>query len=494
MSKDLPLGEALVVHGHLNREQLNCCLASLREKRTEGQERVRLGDVLVELGFLTRQQVEDFVDGLHGRGSNRIRSEQAIEPYEFISTSSVDAPAVRYLNNLFRMAAREGISDVHFEDNHQGCQIRFRERGVLVIRDQVTQAFSREFDSKIRSKCRLSLVDRNVPLDSKFNYKVDGRDVDVRVSILPLADGKQSIVCRLLDSKANLITLDDIEMPSDIRRAINHAISQPQGLFLVTGPTGSGKTTTLYGILKKLNTPEVKIITAEDPIEYQIAGISQSQMSGKLTFATALKSMLRQDPDIILVGEIRDGETAKIAVQASLTGHIVLSTVHTNSALVTLERMLEMGVNPNALSASMGAFMAQRLVRKLCNYCKTPVVVTDYDRHQMIGAGIPEADAMKVEYVYEHNHEGCEHCNSGWAGRLPIFELFISTNEVRLAIEAGDIKQLEVAAKKQPHYRTLGHHAMQVAIEGKTTLLEAMAATGSTLVDLDEEEESASAC
>ncbi|NVZ11775.1 type II/IV secretion system protein [Allochromatium humboldtianum] len=413
----------------------------------------------------------------------RIHQEIAQEPREFISTSATDAMAVRYLNELFRNAARRGISDVHFEDREGACVIRFRHNGEMEETDRVSLNYSREFDGKIRMKCKLSLSERMSPLDGKFRFEVDGRDVDVRVSILPLAHG-QSIVCRLLDQKANLINLDDIDMPGDIRAAIGHIIAQPQGLFLVTGPTGSGKTTTLYGILQQLNTPDVKILTVEDPVEYRLPGISQAQTNPKLTFASALKSMLRQDPDIILVGEIRDSETARIATQAALTGHIVLSTLHTNSALVTLNRLLDLEVDPHALGAAMGGFMAQRLARRLCPYCRCPRSLTEDARYQMRYAGVTEELMPPETVIYEPG--GCPQCRDGWNGRIPVFELVTATPDVRLAIEEGNLKGLERAAHTQPQYRSLGRHAMQLVLEGRTSLLEAMAVTGSTQVQLDE--------
>jgi len=414
----------------------------------------------------------------------RAFQEIAQEPPYFISTSATDGIPVRYLNELFQRAARERYSDVHFEDTPKGCTIRVRSNGEMRILDTVSSNFSREFDSKIRMKCKLPLMDRMIPLDGKFRFEVDERFVDVRVSILPLAEG-QSIVCRLLDQQANLIQLDDIPMPEGIRHAINHIISQPQGLFLVTGPTGSGKTTTLYGILDKLNTPDIKIITIEDPVEYKMAGINQAQCNNKLTFASALKSMLRQDPDIILVGEIRDSDTARIATQAALTGHIVLSTLHTNTALVTLNRMLDLDVDPHALSAAMGGFVAQRLVRKLCPHCRRPRDITPDSIEQLRYNGIDFSTLNHPGIVYEPG--GCEHCRDGWVGRLPVFELVTSTPQVRLAIEQGDLKALERAAHLQSQYWTLGHHAMQLVLEGKTSMAEALAITGSTIVEVEDE-------
>jgi type II secretory ATPase GspE/PulE/Tfp pilus assembly ATPase PilB-like protein len=334
-------------------------------------------------------------------------------------------------------------------------------------------------------KCKLSLVDRLTPLDGKFRFDVDGRFVDVRVSILPLGSG-QSIVCRLLDQSASLMKLDDLRMPEDIRSAIRHVISQPQGLFLVTGPTGSGKTTTLYGVLQQLNNHGVKIITIEDPIEFRIKGISQAAVNLKLTFSGALRSMLRQDPDVILVGEIRDSETARIAVQAALTGHIVLSTLHTNSATITMSRLLDLDVDPNALAAAMGGFMAQRLVRVLCGQCKISTPFDDYTKKQMLDTGIDPSRVAEAHEIWIHNPDGCPACNNGWTGRAPVFELILPTPDVRLAVEESNLKSLERAARLQPQYRTLAQHAMEMVLAGETSMIEAMSVTGSTMVLLED--------
>ena len=414
------------------------------------------------------------------------------EPMEFISTGGNDRAAVEYLNALFIRAAREGVSDVHFEDSGAQCFVRFRNRGVLSIVDVVSNAMSDQFNAKIRMKARMPLVERMTPLDGKLAFEVDGRVVDVRVSILPLGTG-ESIVCRLLDQSAHLMKLDDLRMPEDIRAAIRHIIAQPQGLFLVTGPTGSGKTTTLYGILQQLNTEQVKIITIEDPIEFRIQGIVQAATNLKLTFAKALKSMLRQDPDVILVGEIRDAETAGLATQAALTGHIVLSTLHANSATITLNRMLDLDVDPNALSAALAGFLAQRLVRTVCPHCRIPHTLDKYVRAQIVSAGMGEQEVDAIGEIYEHNPEGCPECHGGWSGRTPVFEIILAAPEVRLAVEQGDLMALRAAAALQPQYRTLAHDAYRLVAQGLTTVGEAMAVTGSAMVaSVDETEEESS--
>jgi len=396
---------------------------------------------------------------------------------EFISTSSKDAPIAAYMNDLFREAARRGASDVHFDDQESDCLVRFRLRGELQEEGRLTLAIGREVDRKIRSRCRFSLIETQAPQDGKFEMSVDGRNVEFRVSILPLARG-QSIVCRLLDKSENLTPLSKMEMPADIHAALQRVISQPQGMLMVTGPTGSGKTTTLYGVLLQLIKPAVKIITIEDPVEYRIEGLTQAQVNPKLAFAKALKAMLRQDPDVILVGEIRDDETAGIAAQSALTGHLVLTTLHTNSALMTLSRMLDLKVDPNVLAASMGGILAQRLVRRLCQHCRLAAPLTHEVAKLIEKSGVPAETISAHSSLYTHNPHGCEHCKSGWSGRKGIYELLLPTQAVRLAIEESSLKDLARAAETQPQYRTLLHDAMLNVLSGDTSLAEALDVTG----------------
>ena len=252
--------------------------------------------------------------------------------------------------------------------------------------------------------------------------------------------------------------------------------------ILMIGPTGSGKTTTLYGILKQINSPAVKTMTIEDPIEFRIQGIVQAATNLKLTFARALRAMLRQDPDVILVGEIRDEETAGLATQAALTGHIVLSTLHANSATVTLNRMLDLEVDPNALSAALGGFLAQRLVRTLCPHCRLQQPLDGYIRSQIIEAGVSEQEIDAIGLIYTNNPSGCSHCHDGWLSRTPVFEIILATPEVRIAVEHGDLKALKAAAALQPQYRTLSHDAYRLVAKGITSVGEAMAVTGSAMV------------
>ena len=409
----------------------------------------------------------------------RVQHEVAEDPTQFISTSATDRAAVDYLNQLFRDAARKGASDVHIEIRKDGGMVRLRIQGELETVATARLQDAREYNNKIRMKCKLALIEHQSSLDGKFRFDVDGRFVDVRVSILPLPDG-QSIVCRLLDQSKSLKKLSELSMPDYVRQGINHIIQQPQGLFLVTGPTGSGKTTTLYGVLQQLNTPKVKIITIEDPIEFEINGIVQACLTPKMSFAGALKSMLRQDPDAILVGEIRDTETARIAVQAALTGHIVLSTLHTNSATLTLNRLIDLGVDPNSLSAAMGGFMAQRLVRSLCPHCRRQVPINAAHVNMIVSTGIEAEHVANFAHLYEVNPHGCAECIEGWKGREPIFELILPTPEAQIAIDTVNFKGFAQAANSQTQYTTLKQSAMLLVLQGITTLQEAIAVTGSS--------------
>ena len=245
-------------------------------------------------------------------------------------------------------------------------------------------------------------------------------------------------------------------------------------------------TASLYGILKQLNSPSIKTMTIEDPIEFRIQGIVQAATNLKLTFAKALRAMLRQDPDVILVGEIRDAETAGLATQAALTGHIVLSTLHANSATVTLNRMLDLEVDPNALSAALGGFLAQRLVRTLCPHCKHPQPLDGYIRRQIKEAGVSEEESDAIGVIYRENPEGCDHCHEGWSGRTPVFEIILATPDVRIAVERGDLAALKAAALLQPQYRTLSHDAYRLVALGVTSVSEAMAVTGSSMIVSDD--------
>ncbi|RMD68841.1 MAG: type II/IV secretion system protein [Gammaproteobacteria bacterium] len=326
----------------------------------------------------------------------------------------------------------------------------------------------RDMEAKIRMKAKLPLSERRAPLDGRFHIEAEGRMVDMRLSIVPTRTG-QSIVCRLLDQANAGRRLDEIDMTPAARKVMDDILAHPNGLFLVTGPTGSGKTTTLYAALNEVNTPERKVITVEDPVEYRLRRGCQINVDETNTFARALRAILRQDPDVILVGEIRDAETARIAVQAAMTGHLVLSTLHANDAATSITRLADLGVDPFTLGVALRAVSAQRLVRRLCT-CAVPVPPGPDEALWLERFGI-QGDLFYVP-------AGCERCGDGFAGRIPVIEMIAVDPPVRAAIDQGDVQAIRKAAMAQPQFETLAQAGARLAREGKTTLAEAIRITG----------------
>ena len=339
-----------------------------------------------------------------------------------------DAPVIRMINALFAQAARDGASDIHIEPFETHSVVRYRVDGTL--RDVVSprKALHAALISRIKIMAHLDIAEKRLPQDGRIALRVGGRPIDVRVSTLPTGHGERAVL-RLLDKEAGRLQLEKLGMAPGVLRQLDRLIRQPHGIVLVTGPTGSGKTTTLYAALSRLDASTSNILTVEDPIEYDLAGISQTQVNAKIdmSFALALRAILRQDPDVIMIGEIRDLETAQIAVQASLTGHLVLATLHTNDAVSAVTRLTDMGVEPFLLSSSLMGVLAQRLVRKLCPACKKPSM----------------QDGARV-----FQPVGCEACNhTGYAGRSGIHELFTVDDEARRLIHEGsDERELRRAA------------------------------------------------
>lgn len=339
-----------------------------------------------------------------------------------------DAPVIRMINALFAQAARDGASDMHIEPYETHSVVRYRVDGVL--RDVVSprKALHSALISRIKIMAHLDIAEKRLPQDGRIALRVGGRPIDVRVSTLPTGHGERAVL-RLLDKEAGRLQLEKLGMSPSVLAQLDHLIRQPHGIVLVTGPTGSGKTTTLYAALARLDASTSNILTVEDPIEYDLPGISQTQVNAKIdmTFALALRAILRQDPDVIMIGEIRDLETAQIAVQASLTGHLVLATLHTNDATSAVTRLVDMGVEPFLLASSLLGVLAQRLIRKLCPECRTPETLPD------------------GTVVYRP--VGCEACNhTGYSGRSGIHELFTVDEDVRRLIHEGRDEQ---AIRKQ---------------------------------------------
>jgi general secretion pathway protein E len=331
------------------------------------------------------------------------RMMQALPAVEDLLEASDDAPIIRMLNALLTQAARDGASDIHIEPYERHSSVRFRIDGTLREVVQPNRALHAALISRLKIMAELDIAEKRLPQDGRISLRLGSKAVDVRVSTLPSAHGERSVL-RLLDKSEARLTLEAVGMQGRVLQQVEQLIGQPHGILLVTGPTGSGKTTSLYAALQRLDAAHNNILTVEDPIEYELSGVGQTQVNAKidLTFAKALRAILRQDPDVIMIGEIRDFETAQIAIQASLTGHLVLATLHTNDAASAVTRLTDMGVEPFLLSSSLLGVLAQRLVRQRCKAC----------------AG-----------------QGCDACgHTGYAGRTGIFELLVATDEVRAQI------------------------------------------------------------
>ncbi|MFE8049569.1 type II secretion system ATPase GspE [Brenneria goodwinii] len=379
-----------------------------------------------------------------------------------------DAPIIRLINAMLTEAIKEKASDIHIETYERHLQIRFRVDGVLREILRPRRKLASLLVSRIKVMARLDIAEKRVPQDGRMALRIGGRAVDVRVSTLPSNHGER-VVLRLLDKNSVPLDLALLGMSERLQRQMHDLIHRPHGIILVTGPTGSGKSTTLYAALKQLNAAERNIMTVEDPIEYELDGIGQTQVNPRvdMTFARGLRAILRQDPDVVLVGEIRDGETAQIAVQASLTGHLVLSTLHTNSALGALPRLQDMGIEPFLLSTSLLGVLAQRLVRTLCPDCRQPWTVDDQQAAQMaIAPG---------SQIYRPT--GCAQCNfTGYRGRTGIHELLPIDDRVRAAIQRGD-GELAIARMPGVQRASIRQDGVEKVLAGITSWEEVMRMT-----------------
>nr|VFJ44655.1 MAG: general secretion pathway protein E [Candidatus Kentron sp. FM]VFJ44966.1 MAG: general secretion pathway protein E [Candidatus Kentron sp. FM]VFK05953.1 MAG: general secretion pathway protein E [Candidatus Kentron sp. FM] len=355
-------------------------------------------------------------------------ADQLPEP-EDLMDSRDDAPIIRLLNALFTEAIRENASDIHIEPLENRLRVRFRVDGVLREVLHPDRVLSPLVASRIKVMARLDIAEKRLPQDGRISLRIAGRAVDVRVSTLPGAHGER-VVLRLLDKQAGRLDLGQIGMAPDTLAAVEAMIRRPHGIILVTGPTGSGKTTTLYGILTRLNDHSRNILTVEEPIEYYLDGIGQTQVNPKvdMSFARGLRAILRQDPDVVMVGEIRDPETARIAAQASLTGHLVLSTLHTNSAINAATRLTDMGVEPFLLASTLVGVLAQRLARRLCPDCKEPYTASPTEWEHIRGVSARRAPVL-------YRSRGCEGCKfTGYHGRIGIYELVTVDEPLRTMI------------------------------------------------------------
>ena len=386
-----------------------------------------------------------------------------------------DAPIIRYVNAIIFKASSERASDVHVEPFEDKLKVRFRIDGVLQDVSSEDKAFQAAILSRIKVMAGLNIAEKRLPQDGRIGLKIAGKDVDIRVSTVPTQYGER-IVMRLLDKTTTVLDLESIGLSAKNVEKIGRLITKPNGIFLVTGPTGSGKSTTLYSCLRKINTPDLNILTVEDPVEYELQGVGQMQVNPKInfTFSNGLRAILRQDPDVVMVGEIRDTETAEIAIQASLTGHLVLSTLHTNDAGGAISRLLDMGVEPFLVSSSLLAVMAQRLVRKLCTHCRDAYLISDEELKELN----VDPSTISSRKVYRAHPGGCDRCShTGYSGRSGIHELLTVNDEIRsLILQRGDSNMIKSQAMKQG-FETLRMDGARKIFEGVTSVEEVIMAT-----------------
>ncbi len=421
---------------------------------------------------LSHDPVDAFVQTFNDESYDKILSE--IEETGDLLDDAHEAPMIQLVNLILSRAIRERASDIHIEPYSSSLKVRYRIDGMLSGAMDLPRRIHAALVSRIKIMAKLNIAEKRLPQDGRIDARIGERSVDVRVSVLPTAFGER-LVLRLLDKNQSLLQFTDLGFNKQSIGAFNRLTQIPYGIILVTGPTGSGKTTTLYAMLSHLNNSAINIITIEDPIEYQIDGIAQIQVNPKidLTFANGLRSIVRQDPDVILVGEIRDKETAEIAIQSSLTGHLVLSTLHTNDAASAVTRLIDMGIEPFLITSSVFAVVAQRLVRVLCPACRQPYLP---DRQYLSNNGLPE-DIAEAERLFRKG--GCAACNNtGYHGRTAITEIMYMDESVKETIlKTSDANSIRQAAVENCGMITLLEDGAEKVKSGDTTLEEVLRVT-----------------
>jgi type IV pilus assembly protein PilB len=379
-----------------------------------------------------------------------------------------EAPVVRIVNEILHQAICDRASDIHIEPRDHDMQVRFRIDGLMQDTMNAPKQIQAAIISRVKILADVDIAERRLPQDGHVHLRYDGRKYDLRVSTLPTVLGEK-IVIRILGQSTTRVALDEVGLSAEVRATWEEVITRPYGMVIVTGPTGSGKTTTLYTSLTRINTPERNIVSIEDPVEYRIPRVSQVQVNPKvgLTFASGLRSILRQDPDVVLIGEIRDRETAQIAVQASMTGHLVLSTLHTNDAPGAVTRLVDMGVEPFLITGSLMAVLAQRLVRKVCTHCREPYAAP-LDAIRRLGLEPEQQGAVSL-----YRGRGCDFCHgTGYRGRTGVFGLMVMNDRLRsLVLAGGSTDQLRAAAQEDG-MRLIGRDALQKVLDGVTTVEE----------------------
>jgi general secretion pathway protein E len=424
----------------------------------------RIYDRLVRSAGQVIEEMEDRGEGSH----------HGIEEIIDIVDSDDEAPIIRFVNSLLTEALKERASDIHFEPFERNLAVRFRIDGILYNKVEVPKRLQAAISSRVKVMAQLDIAEKRLPQDGRIRIKVAGRDVDIRVSTVPVAHGER-VVMRLQDRSAGLLALDQIGMEPSLVESWRNLIKRPHGIILVTGPTGSGKTTTLYASISEINRPDINILTIEDPIEYQVQGIGQMAVNPRinLTFATGLRAYLRQDPDVILVGETRDLETAEIAIQASLTGHLVLSTLHTNDAATAVNRLVDMGVEPFLVASSIAGVLAQRLTRRLCGTCREAYEPTREELNE-VGVDLAEVTAP----IYRPRSGGCPEClGTGYRGRVGIYELLNISEKIRAQVVQNLPSTVIRQTAVDEGMRTLRMDGGQKVLQGLTSLEEVIRIT-----------------
>jgi general secretion pathway protein E len=510
--EQLPIGYArgnlvLPIRLHRDEDRLDV-LAADPLKLDELDDLSSVYDAEVEVWLTTKSRVLELINKTYSKQTKDVDLEKKDQEYEeededILHAAAEDAPIIRFVNSLIFNAAKAKASDIHVEPGDKEIVVRYRVDGVLKEVRRAPKGHLSSIIARVKIMAGLNIAEKRLPQDGRIRRKIAGKEVDMRVATAPVAHGER-ITIRLLDKSAVMLDLDSIGIAPDHLRVVRETIHRPHGIFLVTGPTGSGKTTTLYSALSEINTPDLNILTVEDPIEFQLEGISQVQVNSKieLTFARGLRSFLRHDPDVIMVGEIRDFETAEIAIQASLTGHLVLSTIHTNDAATGITRLVDMGVQPFLVASSLIALQAQRLLRRVCPHC-CKAASPDPKELEDIGiipsaffAGEPclvvpvrDAKGNPMPVTAPNNYrlppigmlwtaQGCEKCNdTGYKGRTGVYEVLPVTEEIRrLAIRNASSAEIKQAAIAQG-LRTLRDDGAQKVLSGLTTIEEVMRVT-----------------
>jgi general secretion pathway protein E len=465
-------------------------------------------DAEVEVTLISRTLALELINKAYAKRTKDVDLEKKEDEYgeedeDILHASAEDAPIIRFVNSLIFNASKAKASDIHIEPGDKEIVVRYRVDGVLKEVRRAPKGHLPSIIARVKIMAGLNIAEKRLPQDGRIRRKIAGKDVDMRVATAPVAHGER-VTIRLLDKSAVMLDLDSIGIAPDHLRIVRETINRPHGIFLVTGPTGSGKTTTLYSALSEINTPDLNILTVEDPIEFQLQGISQVQVNAKidLTFAYGLRSFLRHDPDVIMVGEIRDAETAEIAIQASLTGHLVLSTIHTNDAATGITRLVDMGVQPFLVASSLVALQAQRLIRRVCPHCCEAARPDPKELDEMgiiasaFFAGEPclkipvrDEDGRELPIEPPKNYQlpprgmlwvakGCDRCNgTGYRGRTGVYEVLRITEEIRrLAIRNASSAEIKQAAQAQG-LRTLRDDGAHKVLSGVTTIEEVMRVT-----------------